>query len=93
MTRKQSEKENYFAYAQGDLGITSCVYCVHRNNDGLTCEAYQKAIPQKILDMKNDHLEPFLGDNGVQFAPKPGWDIPKRLQREEKEDTEILDDT
>lgn len=36
---------------------------------GLRCKAFPSGIPDEILQNDHDHLEPYLGDNGIQFQP------------------------
>ena len=50
-----------------------CFNCIHlgsKNSKGLTCKAFPDIIPEKIIDNKFDHREPYEGDNGIQFEPK-----------------------
>tara|TARA_B100002052_G_C15418394_1_gene391672 strand:+ start:305 stop:505 length:201 start_codon:yes stop_codon:yes gene_type:complete len=44
-----------------------CNKCKHYV-DGMKCKAFKK-IPDEILDAKNNHSKPFIGDNGIQFEP------------------------
>jgi len=68
-----------FQWPVGGLELSSCAYCVYKNKD-ITCDAFPDGIPDEILDMEDDHLEPFEGDNGIQFEPRPSVVLPKRLQ-------------
>jgi hypothetical protein len=43
-----------------------CVKCKHLLGIW-KCTAYPDGIPQPILEAKNDHTEPYEGDNGIQF--------------------------
>ena len=37
------------------------------------CEAFPYGIPMEIVDGNNDHRDPFVGDNGLQYTRmKPG---------------------
>ena len=36
----------------------------------VVCKAFPKGIPDEIAYGNNKHLEPFPGDNGIQFEPK-----------------------
>lgn len=52
----------------GDLERSpSCWTCVHKHNDGPTCTAYPNGIPDAILTGEERHIEPFPGDNGIQY--------------------------
>lgn len=74
-----------FEYEEGDIRISACVYCKHvgraAGHGYNKCAAFPGGIPQGILSLENDHMYPIDGDNGIQFEPKAGWDVPKRLQR------------
>lgn len=56
---------------QGDMPI--CVECKHyheENNDFFSCDAFPHGIPDDILEGKEEHYDPFPGDNGIQFEEK-----------------------
>jgi hypothetical protein len=48
-----------------------CMACKHWQVAGRTCDAYpvHNSIPLEIWLGKNDHRQPFPGDNGIQFEP------------------------
>lgn len=55
-----------------------CLDCKHMIPDGvspagdhLICQAFPKGIPDEILLMKHDHHNPYPGDGGIRFEPKP----------------------
>ena len=48
--------------------IAICYQCKNKKK-GLFCEAFSMGIPEEILFGKNDHTEPYEGDNGIQFEP------------------------
>lgn len=52
--------------AQIDMS-TQCLSCKHFRNTPITCNAYPKGIPSKIITGNFDHTKPFKGDNGIQF--------------------------
>lgn len=66
---------------QLDIGIFSlsfddgiCHKCKHINADGLTCEAFEKGIPARILTGKIDHSkESYDGDGGIMFEENPKY--------------------
>jgi len=64
-----------------------CLSCknLHKNQPefGLTCKAFPKGIPQKIVDSEADHRKPFRGDNGIRF---------ESVDKEAKEYAEIIFD-
>jgi len=47
-----------------------CARCFHLidNGVGRKCKAF-KEIPMSIWEGKNDHTEPYKGDNGIRFEP------------------------
>ena len=51
-----------------------CYDCIHFHDDPeatkLTCNAFPKGIPLKILLGKADHRRPIKGDNGLQYQDK-----------------------
>jgi len=49
-----------------DMSI-QCLACNNLNNDMITCKAFPKGIPEKILIGKFDHTKPFKKDKGIQF--------------------------
>ncbi len=52
--------------------VPQCVYCRHFVPKRFTCPAFpDQAIPIEIVTGKHDHHEPFPGDHGIQFEPKP----------------------
>ena len=47
-----------------------CSLCKNLLNEKLrTCKAFRDGIPDVIWEGDNFHLEPFKGDNGIQFDP------------------------
>ena len=52
------------------VNVSQCNYCIHFNKEDLSkvsCEAYKKQIPAKILLNEHDHRKPYKGDNGIRF--------------------------
>lgn len=49
-----------------DMSI-QCLACNNLNNNMITCKAFLKGIPLKILTGGFDHTLPFKGDNGIRF--------------------------
>jgi hypothetical protein len=48
-----------------------CFRCRHIQSIMLgTCDAFPNQIPIEIWTGKNDHSQPFPGDNGIQFEPR-----------------------
>jgi len=58
--------DNIVGDAFADISI-QCLACNNLNNDMITCKAFKKGIPVKILIGKFDHTLPFKDDNGIQF--------------------------
>ncbi len=42
-----------------------------------TCTAYPAGIPTPILDNQLDHRMPYLGDRGLTWTPRPGFEFPQ----------------
>jgi len=61
------------AYGDGELGdaqvdmSTQCLSCKHFRDTPITCDAYPKGIPSKIITGDHDHTKPFKGDKGILF--------------------------
>ena len=48
-----------------------CPSCAHVRfgQDGATCAAFPKGIPEAILTGRVSHRKPYPGDRGIQFEP------------------------
>jgi len=57
-------------YADGELGISQCVWCRHRSAGGRRCKAFPGGIPEAIVKNRHDHSHPFDQDHGVRFEPE-----------------------
>ena len=58
---------------QGDAIVAiskRCLDCRFLRNPPLTCDAFVEGIPGEILNGDFDHVEPFEGDDGIQFEKK-----------------------
>ena len=49
--------------------VPNCNKCIHRIKGTATCKAFPKRIPDAILEGKNQHINPFPGDDGILFEP------------------------
>jgi hypothetical protein len=41
-------------------------------SERVVCKAFPERIPDEIAYGDNLHLEPFKGDNGIQYEPQEG---------------------
>lgn len=59
--------------------MSQCHCCIHYKESSSKdiCDAFPKGIPQDILNNYICHTQPFPGDNGIQFEPKPGYETIK----------------
>ena len=57
-------------WAFASIGKGHCNQCKHVGEDGLTCTAFPDAIPIDILVGRDQHIEPYPGDHGLQFEPR-----------------------
>ena len=49
-----------------------CTFCRHLQDVvDRRCAAFPQGIPAEIWEGRNDHTEPYAGDNGIQFERKP----------------------
>jgi hypothetical protein len=62
-----------------------CEDCRHRiGHHHLSCDAFPDRIPREIWNGRHDHRTPFLGDNGIRFAPMSAADKERaRVVRDE----------
>lgn len=52
--------------------IPPCWTCRHKTPGAATCTAFPGGIPADILDGRNQHREPYPGDNGIRYERDPG---------------------
>jgi len=57
-------------FEDGEIGLSQCVWCRHRADDGRRCRAFPKGIPDAILKNRHDHRYPYDGDYGVRYEPE-----------------------
>lgn len=49
--------------------VSPCVTCRWYEGD-FHCKAFkEKVIPKEIITARNDHREPYEGDNGIRYEP------------------------
>jgi len=68
------EKSDRFTWGPGELKLSQCAYCVHKDKSGATCTAFPDGIPEDILDNEVIHDKPYPGDHGVLYEQCPGGD-------------------
>lgn len=66
----KADRLDKFAWAEGDLLLTQCVFCSRKKRGENVCDAFPDGIPDEILRNDADHRKPFKGDRGVRFNPK-----------------------
>jgi hypothetical protein len=64
-------REERWTWGEGDYTISQCVSCVYKWSDRPGCAAFPDAIPDAILLNKHDHRQPYPGDGGVRYTPRP----------------------
>ena len=55
------------------IALNSCIKCKHfqyKNKEANACDAFPNGIPNDIFLGKNNHHEPYRGDNGIQFESR-----------------------
>lgn len=57
-------------YEDGEIGLSQCVWCRNRADDGRRCRAFPEAIPNAILTNRHDHRYPYDGDRGIRYEPE-----------------------
>ena len=61
-----------FTISPVGLVVTQCLLCDHMSRiGGLVCRAFPGRIPTEIVENRADHSEPFEGDDGIRFNPRP----------------------
>jgi hypothetical protein len=55
-----------------DVTAPLCIFCRHLTEGQARCAAFPRGIPDDLLFALRDHREPYEGDGGIRFEPKPG---------------------
>lgn len=69
MAEKRKAHEGRFAWLDGDLRMSQCLFCRHKDEDDMTCAAFPQGIPVEIQDNEFLHTEPYLDEGEVLFEP------------------------
>jgi len=64
------ERKDAFVVRAKDLIWSPCISCKWKHINSNTCDAFPTEIPKEILSNENNHREPFIGDNGIQYKKK-----------------------
>ena len=70
MPDDKKNRSDKFTMQYGTVTEPLCMKCKHRDSNPLTCKAFPKGIPVKILTGELDHHKAVAGDHGIQFEPK-----------------------
>lgn len=46
-----------------------CLWCKHKWDGVLRCDAFPDGIPDEIVTGLHDHRKPFGGDGGIRYEP------------------------
>ena len=65
---KKIQPEKYDLYPES-VKVPICNKCMYYIKGTITCKAFPKGIPEVILDGRNQHINPFPGDDGILFEP------------------------
>lgn len=81
MSDQSQDDPDRFTAPRGSVVLTQCVYCRHLapSTLGFGCKAYPGGVPDEIVTNSADHRQPFDGDDGVRFQPRP--DVPALILR------------
>lgn len=65
------------------FAVPPCFHCLHyhgyqEQDRWYRCAAFPDGIPHPIVFARKLHFEPYPGDHGIQFEPKPGYDAQGR---------------
>jgi hypothetical protein len=63
------DRSRYTSDGEEIVLISPCADCKHKALNSATCKAFPGGIPSDILSGKNQHRQPYPGDNGIQFEP------------------------
>ena len=61
-------KSDKMIWRPGEMKISPCLTCKHWVGGGV-CLAFPDGVPDPILNAENDHIQPYDGDNGIQYEP------------------------
>lgn len=80
------------------IAVPLCMKCQRLHSEAkaprvaATCDAFPEGIPRAIYWDGERHFDPYPGDNGLQFLPRPGfedmeakWRDPARQERERQQ--------
>jgi hypothetical protein len=78
------DPDDKFTWKAGEIIWGQCLYCRHLDQaTRTTCRAFPRGIPDAFMANAADHRQPWRGDRGVRFEPRPDveGEITERLYR------------
>lgn len=78
-----SDEDDRFVSQIGDGIWSQCFFCVYKRN-GAVCKAFPDGIPDDILWNRVSHINPFQGDQGIQYKRDPRLSYDPSMPKEDE---------